>query len=308
MKKLKIVLVFSLISALCMSNGTYIMATSISQVFDMTNTVYVETGGIALGNPDGTDSKEYIYAVKCTKNEKNKKKTKSILYYRKISPRKNNAADKKVKKSKEVSKSLEHANDMTYGRDDSKKGQFNLFVASNYDNNIFKLDPADCSYLETYKTDKKKEKIDAIAYSPSIGKKSYILRKTQSTTFHISKLKEGIFTTVKNFTVKDKAGLLDKYVLQGICCYEDHLYIALYDTKNVKSYIYKVTKSLKKIAKGKTNSSYDASQVASFEKSEIESIDIKKINKTKTVFYTANVNAGGEDSGKGDYVGKLIIQ
>ncbi|MCI8410261.1 MAG: hypothetical protein HFJ09_13490 [Lachnospiraceae bacterium] len=60
--------------------------------------------------------------------------------------------------------------------------------------------------------------------------------------------------------------------------------------------------------KGKKNSSYDTSQVASFEKSEIESIDIKKVNKKKTVFYTANVNAGGEDSGKGDYVGKLVLK
>lgn len=214
MKKLKVVLVFSLISCICMSNDTYIMATSTSQIFDMTNTVYVETGGIALGNPDGTNNKEYIYAVKCTKNEKNKKKTKSILYYRKISPNNKNAAEKKVKKSKEVSQSLEHANDMTYGQDDSKEGKFNLFVASNYDNKVFKLNPSDCSYIETYKTDKKKEKIDAIAYSPSISKKSYILRKTQSTTFHISNLKDGIFTTKKNFMVKDKNGYLDKYILQ----------------------------------------------------------------------------------------------
>lgn len=308
MKKLKIVLVFSLISCICMSNDTFIMATSTSKIFDMTNTVYVETGGIALGNPNGTNNKEYIYAVKCTKNVKNKKKTKSILYYRKISPNNKNAAEKKVKKSKEVSQSLEHANDMTYGQDDSKEENFNLFVASNYDNKIFKLNPLDCSYIETYKTDKKKEKIDAIAYSPSISKKSYILRKTQSTTFHISSLKDGIFTATKNFTVKDKNRYLDKYILQGICCYDDHLYIALYDGKSVKSYIYRVTKSLKKIADGKKNSSYDASQVASFEKSEIESIDIKKINKKKTVFYTANVNAGGEDSGKGDYVGKLVLK
>lgn len=61
------------------------------------------------------------------------------------------------------------------------------------------------------------------------------------------------------------------------------------------------------IFKGKDKQSYQATKIASFSGSEIESIDIKVIKKKITVFYTANVNAGGEDSGVKDYVGKFTL-
>lgn len=302
MKKIKSIIIILLLFTIypTLSPSIQVLAISTSQVFDMTNTTYVETGGIALGNPENTCSKTHIYAVKCTKNVKDKTNTKSILYSKKID------ASSNVKKSKEVSKSLEHANDMTYGYD-LKTGKYNLFVASNYDNNIFKLDASDCSYLTTYKTDNSKEKIDAIAHCPILGIDYYVLRKKASTQFHISTLSQKIFSKEKDFSIYDKNNYLDKHVLQGICYYDNHLYIALYDKKNVHSYVYKVNSSMTTIFKGKDKQSYQATKIASFSGSEIESIDIKVIKKKITVFYTANVNAGGEDSGVKDYVGKFTL-
>lgn len=111
MKKFKSIIVAILIICLSLSFPNEVLAgTSTTLIYRITDETFVKTGGLALGNPKGKNSKTQIYAVKATKDDAD-----ATFYNLPIN------SSKKEADTIHLDKSLKHANDMTYGYDPKTK-------------------------------------------------------------------------------------------------------------------------------------------------------------------------------------------
>lgn len=267
-----------------------------SRCWNMTDTNYVETGGIAIGNKSKGEKKNSIYAIKVTKGEK----TNARLYtsgLNAVSPEKT-----------DIKSNLGHANDMTYGYD-FNTANYALFVAPLYSTNVYKINAATNALQTTYKGDAAYNR-GAIAYTGSTSGNNYITRTKDTTKYHFEYINGTTFYTAKSFNVSFENTDVSSTIMQGICVYKNHLYISARKS-NGNNLVYRVTTAIDNISNnatvtaerkynlGATTTVYDA-KARQFE---IESIDMVD----GVCYFTANINAGSEDSGKGDFTGKFTM-
>ena len=275
---------------------------SFSRCWDMTNQTNVETGGIAIGNSNKSSTKNSIYAIKVT--HKDAKQQSAKLY---TSGLKDSSSS-----SKTINKNLGHANDMTYGYDPATKNHV-LFVAPLYNEKIHKISSQSCDYQIEYETDKTYCR-GAIAYTGSTSGSNYITRTKDTTTYHFEHIEplsntQGKFYTDKTFYVSFKNTNEDTTTMQGICVYKNYLYIAARKNSNNNNLVYKVTTAINNISNGSTviaERAYNLGATTTVYDSSDRPFEIESIDMVNDVcYFTANINAGSNDSGIGDFVGKF---
>ena len=272
---------------------------SFSRCWDMTDTKYVKTGGIAIGNSSKTSTKNSIYAIKVTKGTE----TTAKLFTSGLNASSPNTSI--------ISSDLGHANEMTYGYD-SYTGNHVLFVAPLYNDNIYKINPATHVLQATYTTDKTYKR-GAIAYTGSTSGNNYITRTRDTTTYHFEYISGTKFYTAKTFNVTFENTDVSSTLMQGICVYNNYLYISAKKNtdSNKNNIVYKVTTPIGSISNNATVTAERAYNLGAettvyggvSRQFEIESIDI--VN--GVCYFTANINAGSQDSGIGDFTGKFSM-
>lgn len=269
-----------------------------SRCWDMTDTTYVETGGIAIGNTSKNEAKNSIYAIKVTTGNK----TNAKLYTSGINSTSSN--------QHEIKDNLGHTNDMTYGYDPKTKNHV-LFVVPLYSTNVYKISAATCTLQETYTTyDKQTYNRGAIAYTGSQSGANYITRTKDTTEYHFEKIQGTQFCEKKSFNVEFQNTDVSDTIMQGICVYNNYLYIAV-KKKNSNNLIYKVETRVDNILDNSTvtaKKQYNLGTTTTVYNNSSKPFEIESIDMVNGIcYFTANINAGSNDSGLGDFTGKFSM-
>ncbi len=285
------------------------------KLYKVTDTTYTNTGGLAVGSPSGANKQNKVYLAQTSDAGKQKIQTFHLSCLQHLT----DAAS--VDFVKKGYTELGHANDLTYGKVPGEDKYYlfsaalkGIYCVNSSTGGIYKKCSTNIDSIEN----NTQIGIDAIAYlsQMSTNRKGeyYVLRRKEKMEgekkwkeqqiYYICELTNEngklIFKKQAEFTLDITYG--DKWVMQGICEYENRIYVAINENnttngngnKNDKNYIYKTNMTMAAIKDNNYNKT-KMTKVMEWTSNELEGIDIADYNGKPTIYCSLNNQINYDD-------------